>query len=288
MYTRKNQKDLTADERAAFVNAVLEIKRRGVYDEFVRLHGQYFVSDGEGGQRVGHMSPSFFPWHRQYLLEFERALQQVDPKVTLPYWDWTVDRSTTSGLWADDFLGGNGRAGDRRVMTGPFAHDAGRWSVNVGVTEEKYLMRDFGRPADPVALPTPAELALAVDDPVYDASPWDSTSTTAGFRNKVEGWTVGEAEGWHNHNRVHLWVGGQMTGGTSPNDPVFWLHHTFIDLIWARWQRRHPGAGYEPSRPVPAGDPQHGRVISLDEPMSPWQVRPSALLDHTRFYQYAE
>ncbi|MFD0352486.1 tyrosinase family protein [Streptomyces sp. NPDC127110] len=288
MYTRKNQKDLDAGERARFVTALLEVKRRGVYDEFVRLHGQYFVSDGEGGQRVGHMSPSFFPWHRQYLLEFERALQQVDPKVTLPYWDWTTDQSPTAAPCPHEARGPQPPPRPPRVITAPSAFARGGGSVDVGVTEEKYLMRDFGRPADPVAHPTPAELARAVDDPVYDSAPWDSTATTAGFRNKMEGWTVGEKEGWHNHNRVHLWVGGQMTGGTSPNDPVFWLHHTFIDLVWARWQARHPGSVYEPRRPLPASDPQHGRVISLDEPMSPWQVRPSELLDHTRFYQYAQ
>ncbi|RLU94721.1 tyrosinase [Streptomyces griseocarneus] len=288
MYTRKNQKNLSGAEKKKFVNAVLAVKRKGVYDEFVRLHGKYFISDGEAGLRVGHMSPSFFPWHRRYLLEFERELQAVDPDVTLPYWDWTVDQSPSSSLWADDFLGGNGRKSDGQVMTGPFAYAAGNWPINVGVTEEKYLMRDFGRPADPVALPTKQELARAVDDPVYDASPWDSTVTTAGFRNKMEGWTVGADKGWTNHNRVHLWIGGQMTGGTSPNDPAFWLHHTFIDLVWARWQRKHPRSGYEPRTKVPPGDPQYGRVVSLDEPMEPWGVRPSDLLDHERFYRYEE
>ncbi|MEU2869515.1 tyrosinase family protein [Streptomyces olivoreticuli] len=288
MYTRKNQKNLTSAEKKKFVAALLELKRRGRYDEYVKLHGKYFVSDGEAGVRVGHMSPSFFPWHRRLLLEFERDLQSVDPDVTLPYWDWTVDQSPTSSLWADDFLGGTGRAADGQVMTGPFAYAAGNWPINVGVTEEKFLMRDLGHSAAPVALPTRQELAHAVDDPVYDSAPWDSTVTTGGFRNKIEGWTVGADRGWTNHNRVHLWVGGQMTGGTSPNDPVFWLHHTFIDLIWARWQRKHPGASYEPRKKVPAGDPQFGRVISLDEPMDPWGARPSDLLDHERYYRYAE
>ncbi|MGW1074388.1 tyrosinase family protein [Streptomyces sp. NPDC002537] len=288
MYTRKNQKHLTSAEKKKFVAALLELKRRGRYDEYVKLHGKYFVSDGEAGLRVGHMCPSFFPWHRRYLLEFERDLQAIDPDVTLPYWDWTVDQSPTSPLWADDFMGGTGRKSDGQVMSGPFAYAAGNWTVNVGVTEEKFLMRDLGRPGDPVVLPTRRELANAVDDPVYDTAPWDSTVTTGGFRNKMEGWTVGADRGWTNHNRVHLWVGGQMTGGTSPNDPVFWLHHTFIDLVWARWQRTHPGASYEPRRKVPAGDPQFGRVISLDEPMEPWGARPADLLDHERYYRYEE
>jgi tyrosinase len=32
----------------------------------------------------------FLPWHRVYLYEFEQALQDVCPDVTMPYWDWTM------------------------------------------------------------------------------------------------------------------------------------------------------------------------------------------------------
>lgn len=32
----------------------------------------------------------FLPWHRIYLYEFEQALQDHVPDVTMPYWDWTM------------------------------------------------------------------------------------------------------------------------------------------------------------------------------------------------------
>ena len=32
----------------------------------------------------------FLPWHRVYLYEFEQALQDHCPDVTMPYWDWTM------------------------------------------------------------------------------------------------------------------------------------------------------------------------------------------------------
>lgn len=32
----------------------------------------------------------FLPWHRIYLYEFEQAMQDIVPDVTLPYWDWTM------------------------------------------------------------------------------------------------------------------------------------------------------------------------------------------------------
>jgi len=32
----------------------------------------------------------FLPWHRIYLYEFEQAMQDAVPGVTMPYWDWTM------------------------------------------------------------------------------------------------------------------------------------------------------------------------------------------------------
>ncbi|MEW1718079.1 tyrosinase family protein [Streptomyces sp. NPDC093109] len=286
MYTRKNQRDLTAAEKKSFVAAVLAVKRSGEYEDFVRLHDQYNVSDQQDGPRAGHMAPSFLPWHRRFLLEFERALQRVDPKVTVPYWDWTADNTPAAGLWAEDFLGGTGRARDQQVTTGPFAHKEGNWTIRNGVTTGKFLTRDLGRPSAPVSLPSRTEVASALDETAYDAEPWDSTVTT-GFRNRLEGWITGDARG-RNHNRVHRWVGGAMLSTASPNDPVFWLHHSFVDLLWDRWQRAHPASGYLPARRLGAGDPQRGRVISLEEPLPPWNVKPSELLGHSGLYRYAE
>ena len=46
------------------------------------------------------------------------------------------------------------------------------------------------------------------------------------------------------HNQVHVWVGGTMSEiPLAAFDPVFWVHHTMIDRLWALWQLAHPGAG---------------------------------------------
>ncbi|WP_329133841.1 tyrosinase family protein [Streptomyces sp. NBC_01476] len=288
MYTRINQRNLTSLQRSRFVRAVLEIKRRGAYEKYVSLHSKYFAADGESGLRVAHMAPTFFPWHRQFLLTFERELRTVDPGVTIPYWDWTTDSSASSSLWDDDFMGGNGRTSDGQVMTGPFAYRYGAWPITYGVTEERYLTRNMGRPDRPIRLPTKAELDDALTMAVYDTSPWNSAPSTKGFRNKIEGWTVSDTQGGYLHNRVHQWVGGHMIGASSPNDPVFWLHHAFIDLIWVRWQRLHPKSSYLPSKPLASKDPQHGRVISTEDTMPPFGVRPSAVFDHRKYYTYEE
>ncbi|WP_037678428.1 tyrosinase family protein [Streptomyces griseus] len=286
-YVRRDVGTLTGAEKRRFVNALLEVKRRGEYDAFVRTHIEFFSPDGEDGLRVAHMAPSFLPWHRRFLLDLERALRRVDSTVTVPYWDWTRERTTTSVPWTADLLGGNGRRSDHQVMTGPFAHREGNWTIKVGVTDEVFLTRDFGNPRHPIDLPTKGELEQALKDPAYDVAPWDST-VTRGFRNKLEGWGSGRGSAsWRNHNRVHRWVGGAMLGGASVNDPVFWLHHAFVDLQWERWQRRHRGARYLPATPPGPGDEQHERIVARHQKLPPWDETPDELEDVGRIYRYA-
>lgn len=55
-------------------------------------------------------------------------------------------------------------------------------------------------------------------------------TTWNGFRTSLEGI----------HNSVHVSVGGHMRTASSPSDPIFWLHHGFIDKIWADWQKLNP------------------------------------------------
>ncbi|MGV4981903.1 tyrosinase family protein [Streptomyces sp. NPDC001709] len=285
-YTRKNVGKLSRTERRRFVDALLEVKRRGEYDEFVRMHITYNTPDGEDGLRTAHMAPSFLPWHRKLVLELERALRRVDDSVTVPYWDWTRDRTAGSMPWTDDLLGGNGRRSDRQVTTGPFAYRTGHWKLTENVTDRRDLTRDLGRARDPIQLPTARDLESALADPVYDAAPWDST-VAKGFRNKLEGWGRGRgAVSWRNHNRVHRWIGGSMLGGAAVNDPVFWLHHAFVDLQWSRWQQRHRNHRYLPASPLGEDDAQYDRVVARHERLPPWDVTPDELEDMSGIYRY--
>lgn len=77
VYMRKDVSTLTGAERCRFVAATLEAKRRGEYDEFVRMHIDCYVSDGDGGLRTAHMAPSFLPWHRRFLLDLDLDLERA-------------------------------------------------------------------------------------------------------------------------------------------------------------------------------------------------------------------
>src|SRR5581483_2856033 len=133
------------------------------------------------------------------------------------------------------------------------------------------LRRRFGLSAP--ALPTAMDVTNALAETIYDVPPY-SLASPSGFRNRMEGWISGPQL----HNLVHVWVGGSMGPMSSPNDPVFFLHHCFIDKLWADWQRLHPGATYLPVTGGPAGH-------NLGDAMQPWlgrgeTVTPASVLDH--------
>ena len=73
------------------------------------------------------------------------------------------------------------------------------------------------------------------------------------------------------HNWPHRWVEGVMGGKASPGDPVFYLHHCWIDMLWVRWQLEHPGAPFVSS----------GAGVGLNDPLMEWPARtPADVLDH--------
>jgi tyrosinase len=205
-----------------------------------------------------HGSPLFFPWHRVLLRQFELALQSAagDASIAIPYWNWEL--SGTNNPFTDDFLGGDGDAADEnRVVSGPFAHATGNFEIRVwdGTSGDAGLLREFG--TDPTAyLPTPTQVASALPKTPYSPGPnsWERT---------CEGGL---------HNPVHRWIGGNMADATSPNDPVFFLHHCYIDLLWENWRTQHPtSAPYLPASGTPGYDLASTLIFNKAGNPAPWE-----------------
>lgn len=285
MLVRKNVRSLSAPEREAFVNALLELKAKGKYDKFVHWHHHVmqpavlpFEPRDTNYRNGAHRGPAFLPWHREFLSQLETALRTIDSTVSIPYWNWTEDSTdpASSPVWAEDFMGGNGVETDEwRVAKGPFAHANGDWPVP-DYSEEGLpgpgLKRSFGQFIDSV--PTPADLQLALREGFYDTPPYNPSPFTIGFRNRLEGFITQRGDnrvattGSQLHNRVHVWVGGNMLLMTSPDDPVFFLHHCFIDKVWADWQelqRVNNPDGSPHYAPLQDGPPGH----NIDDDIRP-------------------
>jgi tyrosinase len=264
MDTRRHHRDLTAAQKTAFVNAVLALKsktdsvmhtgKQSRYDDFVEVHKNAMLGPAMFDP-MPHGTSLFYPWHRVLLRQFELALQGVDPSVVLPYWDW--DMSGANNPFTSDFLGGDGdRAQGGRVTTGPFAFSASSFPIRVwdDVTGDAGLRRELGDDATSW-LPTVSQVTAGLAKTPY----WPGPSS---FERVSEGVL---------HNPVHRWVGGNMADATSPNDPVFFLHHAFLDLLWEQWKQQHPTDDpYRPISGVPGKDLDSTLVFNSPTGPSPW------------------
>jgi tyrosinase len=212
------------------------------------------------GRNVAHRGPAFFPWHRQALRELEIELQRLDPSVEIPYWPWENEGAgwRTAPIW--NRVGGNGDPNQgNRITTGPFAS----WTSIIfdnatgSFVPRAGIIRQFRN----VAMPSPTARPTR-----YDVSPWsESSSTTASFRAFIES----------AHDTVHVNIGGDMGVATSPNDPIFWLHHCNVDRLWARWQSRWGLQNYQPTA---GGPPGHNIDDVMQFHLSP-SVRINSTLD---------
>jgi len=271
---RKNIYTLSDDQLAELQAALNEAKADGSYNAFIERHHHSMMTPTPFGaeapnanvRNVAHRGPAFLPWHRYFCRELELVLQTKRPTVTLPYWEWTADSANPAGapLWNADpnagriYVGGDGDGPNGTVDEGPFANWTALIEAGGVLTPRAFvgIVRELGD--DSGGIP-PFPIATQITDLItnfttYDTSPWRTTSAGS-FRNRLEGWRTnpGETGPVHLHNTVHVFVGGDMGPGTSPNDPVFFLHHCNIDRIWALWQYANPGSGYTPVNNGPAG-----------------------------------
>jgi hypothetical protein len=189
-----------------------------------------------------HRTSHFLPWHREMLYRFELELQKVDSSVSIPYWDSTADNSPSSPLWDKNFLG-------------QFNTD---WNLG----------RAFGA-APGSHLPTLQQVQNNHQRPTYNTF-WYGTD-----QQGLDGLEVSI------HNPPHQWVGGVMATDYSPLDPAFYLHHCWIDMLWASWQGSHGG----PQNFV--ASPSTWRNWGLYDPLLEWSDRtPANVINYHRDLGY--
>ena len=219
--TRREYRKMSDHERNAFHHAVNVLKHDtsvhpNKYDALALLH----TSEGI---KSAHDGAGFPGWHRIYILMFEVALREVNPSVCLPYWDSSLDEGlddpVTSQVWSDEFFGSPHGA----VVTGPFAN----WTTPSGVP----LLRDVGSDGDLIS-------ANSVRDVLSRRSHEDILSSRRSSpRYRLE----------HHHNDVHKFVGGTMDKlDGAAFDPIFFLHHAFIDFVWERFRANLRRRGRDP------------------------------------------
>jgi tyrosinase len=267
-----------------------------VWDLFVIWHYlamQIVTPPLQSLRNLAHGGPVFLPWHRMFLRRLEEQLQRVtDADTALPYWDWAAhgalpeEDQRGGDLWSDKYLGES----RGQVTLGVLGAMRVRIEQREGVLEsvpERPLERNAG--VDVPKLPTIADVRWTFEDGEYDKAPWSFQSES--FRNKVEGWFPRPVtpedpvdEGSEMHNRVHVWVSGDMGPGTSPNDPVFYLNHCNEDRLWEAWMQQH-GRVYRPTA-ADIDAPVGHRLDDVMVTLLGAPLRPSDTLDASTWYVY--
>lgn len=269
-----------------------------IFNHLTPSASQVDIKNQYGFNSFAHSCPSFLPWHRALLYLFEKDLQQIsgDPTLTIPFWDSTNGLDAKSKVFKSNFLGGNGiKSKGWKVQDGPFGEEAGNWPLRIKtiastienpIDRDGHMRRAFGvYPAHPilpltilerinpaqkeydeknkkkkmVVLPDADAIAAAFHIATYDKAPWNGTGPSAtGFRFRIEGL----------HGVPHLWAGGEGIGSiadlsTSPNDPLFFLHHANVDRWFAKWQAKNPHTAYPVDEPIVGNIGQANTALML-------------------------
>jgi hypothetical protein len=208
-----------------------------VYENFVQAHADQVTG--------AHFGAYFLPWHRQMLYEFELALNRVatpGATISIPYWDWSA------------------------VYTN-FKRDFNTWGKMGGATQGQAIPN----------LPFRGWTSRIDDDhsvirgfTVGDNVPTDefltSPETLDALIRRRDAFAVMSETLEGIHNSPHISIGGDMNNlRVSPNDPIFYSHHAFVDLIWRRWQRAGSGNAFGGTHPGTSNIP-----ATLDQRQQPW------------------
>jgi hypothetical protein len=87
---RRNVRTISAAERERFKNALLVVQGTHPYASLEEIAaGAGWTGEYDLRQAVRlHRGPAFLPWHRELCNRFEQMLRDVDPDLSLHYWDW--------------------------------------------------------------------------------------------------------------------------------------------------------------------------------------------------------
>ena len=229
--------DLSSVEQDRFLEALIRLKHRpvpngpagvSVYDQFVALHGAVFAVLAPGlppGGTVnfGHWNIGFCAWHRKYLREFEKALQAEvgsrSPIGTGAATSARSGRSSSPSSW------GRWEPAPPRWPAASCTTRSRRGAAGLVACAgaEGFPIHRCWRPSSAPRWPGQRRRRLA--------------STVAGIQQLEQ--LVVQQPGVHllvlrlvleqghqqvtsrTHNRGHNFIGGHMSTGFSPNDPVF-------------------------------------------------------------------
>ena len=172
-----------------------------------------------------HGMATFPHWHRLLTVQFENGLKNHGYAGGIPYWDWTIPHTSLPSLAGDKtYVDPNSGS----VVENPWEHahiHVANTDTTRDVQSELFEQPSFG------------EYSLVAQQVLLALEQDDFCSFEVHYEIA--------------HNLIHALVGGSGEHSMASLrytafDPIFYLHHSNVDRIWAIWQalQKYRGKAY--------------------------------------------
>ncbi|KAI9320280.1 hypothetical protein DFJ73DRAFT_803378 [Zopfochytrium polystomum] len=178
-----------------------------------------------------HGVAEFYPFHRGMVFIWEKMLQSAGWSWGAVYFDWSAVSQNWPTSNVFNYFGHQSTGSNPCLRDGLFQW--GKYKVSP-VPAWGSGAREYDNGGDHWCLRRCGYTDSALDDPLSIAAATLRAKTYSGFRSD-------DSVGYHANG--HIIIGGGCDLGnfySSPNDPLFYLHHTFIDKNWWKWQNLCP------------------------------------------------
>ena len=208
---RKNANNISPEEQQRLLNAFVTFNNTfNGYKSFVDTHSK-------AGSPEQHNGPGFLAWHRAYILDLEREFQTIDPSISLPYWDIA---KASPNIFSLNFMGSKPAVSTDAFTDFSIDNPLSGWDVEGGPGIRRTTA--FSNDAPPSSAQT------SLRNEVATLALGDNYSSFRALEMNPHGST---------HNLSGSVAGDWMRGiATAVKDPIFFLLHSNIDRLWAKWQ----------------------------------------------------
>ncbi|KAI0435747.1 Di-copper centre-containing protein [Xylaria telfairii] len=217
---RKSWTDLTAIEKQDYIDADLCLMslppKSGIKGATSRWDELQYAHAAQA--RYVHNVGAFLPFHRYFVTVHEHLLRaECNYTGPLPYWDEPLDVgdiSRSSLFSGEPSFGGNGTGSNNCIADGPFVNVTLHFKEDLNTTD--YC------------------ISRSLNNMAFSAAARANVEACLVHQNFGDAWRCLEAKP---HGAGHGGVLGTMINILlSPGDPVFYLHHGYLDRVWWRWQ----------------------------------------------------
>ncbi|KAI8896089.1 hypothetical protein BC833DRAFT_118895 [Globomyces pollinis-pini] len=220
---RKEINDLTEAEWEVYQSTILKATKiknangLSIWEQAASNHNQLHLEI--------HNNCRFFYWHRQFITDVERQLQAINPQFFFPYWDspTVYNQVDQSKIWSK--IGRNGSPIQGDMFKNAALYENGMY---------RPLTRDF------------TSLNGQLPSAQTYADVFQQSLANGGYSlwsDRMELW----------HGSLHIYVAGasgQMMTMSSPLDPMFYMHHVHLDLMFVQAQAGWKAANFGPNGQV--------------------------------------